>query len=91
MNSKAVITVVGKDMVGIIHKVSGKLLDYNVNILEINQAVVDDYFTMILIADVTGIDEKFDEFKKDLEKIGAEMGQTIMIQHEDIFNAMHNV
>lgn len=91
MNSKAVITVVGKDMVGIIHKVSGKLLDYNVNILEINQAVVDDYFTMILIADVTGIDEKFDEFKKDLEKIGAEMGQTVMIQHEDIFNAMHNV
>lgn len=89
--SKAVITCLGKDMVGIIHKVSGKLLDYNVNILEINQAVVDDYFTMILIADITGIEEKFDEFKLELEKIGSEMEQTILVQHQDIFNAMHIV
>lgn len=91
MASKAVITVVGKDMVGIIHAVSGKLLDYNVNILEINQAVVDDYFTMILVADIRGIDEKFDNLKNDLTKIGEKMNQTIIMQHEDIFNAMHNI
>ncbi|MGP1567725.1 MAG: ACT domain-containing protein, partial [Peptoanaerobacter stomatis] len=57
----AVVTVVGKDMVGIIHKVSGKLLEHNLNILDINQSVVGDYFTMIMLIDITNIGENFEK------------------------------
>ncbi len=91
MISKAIITVSGKDTVGIIHAITGKLLDYNANVLEINQVVVSDYFTMILIADITGISDKFDELKRDLIKVGKAINQEVMVQHEDIFDTMHNI
>lgn len=83
MISKAIITVSGKDTVGIIHAITGKLLDYNANVLEINQVVVSDYFTMI-DRDITGISDKFDELKRDLIKVGKAINQEVMVQHEDI-------
>lgn len=91
MSSKAVITVVGKDAVGIINKISGVLVKYDVNILDINQAVVGEFFTMILVADISGIGERFDDLRNDLETVGKEINQQITMQHEDIFNAMHTV
>lgn len=91
MGSKAVITVVGKDAVGIINRISGVLVKYDVNILDINQAVVGEFFTMILVADISGIGERFDDLRNDLETVGKEINQQITMQHEDIFNAMHTV
>ena len=87
----AVVTVVGKDMVGIIHKVSGKLLEHNLNILDINQSVVGDYFTMIMLIDITNIGENFEKLCNEFDEIGKEIGQKIIIQHENLFNAMHTI
>ena len=87
----AVVTVVGKDMVGIIHKVSGKLLEHNLNILDINQSVVGDYFTMIMLIDITNIGENFEKLCSEFDEIGKEIGQMIIIQHENLFNAMHTI
>ena len=87
----AVVTVVGKDMVGIIHKVSGKVLEHNLNILDINQSVVGDYFTMIMLIDITNIGESFEKLCSEFDEIGKEIGQKIIIQHENLFNAMHTI
>lgn len=87
----AVVTVVGKDMVGIIHKVSGKLLEHNLNILDINQSVVGDYFAMIMLVDITNIGENFGKLSEEFNVLGKEIGQKIIIQHENLFNAMHNI
>ena len=88
---KAVVTVVGKDMVGIIHKISGKLLEYNLNILDINQSVVGEIFTMIMLIDISNIGESFEKFCSEIDEIGKQMGQKIMVQHENLFNAMHTI
>lgn len=87
----AVVTVVGKDMVGIIHKVSGKLLEHNLNILDINQSVVGDYFTMIMLVDISNIGENFGKLCEEFHELGNKIGQKIIVQHENLFNAMHNV
>ena len=88
---KAVITVVGRDTVGIIAKVSDVLFKHNVNVLDISQSVLQDYFAMLMLVDVTTCDIEFDQLAKMLEKAGNDFGLKIHIMHQDIFNSMHRI
>ena len=89
---KLVVTIVGKDRVGIIAMVSQVLADNNVNILNINQNIMDGYFNMVMRAEM-GDDARMNlkELQKVLKEKGEEMGLDIKAQHQDIFNVMHNV
>jgi len=88
---KAVISVVGRDSVGIIAKVSRGCADFGVNILDISQTVLNDYFTMIMITDIRGIKVPFTEFVDAMAKLGKESSLEIHAMHEDIFNSMHKI
>lgn len=88
---KAVVTVTGKDKKGIIAKVSSFLAERGANIEDISQTVLGEYFAMIMIADLTEAKEGIAELAKDCAELGKQIGMTIYMQHEDIFNAMHNV
>ncbi|MPQ43447.1 ACT domain-containing protein [Clostridium tarantellae] len=88
---KAVITVVGKDRVGIIHDVTKILLDNNINILDISQTILGGYFTMMMITDISQSTNQIDELKQLFENIVCNSSLDITIQHEDIFNSMHNI
>ena len=89
---KPVVTIVGKDRVGIIAMVSQVLAENNVNILNINQNIMDGYFNMVMRAEM-GEDARMSlvELQKVLKEKGQEMGLEIKAQHQDIFNVMHNV
>ena len=86
---KAIITVVGKDTVGIIAKVCVYLAENKVNILDISQTIVDGYFNMMMVADVSGVE--FDRISDGLKAVGEEIGVIIRCQREDIFNKMHRI
>lgn len=86
---KAIITVVGKDTVGIIAKVCVYLAENNVNILDISQTIVDGYFNMMMVVDVTNA--AFDQISDGIAKAGEEVGVIIHCQREDIFNKMHRI
>ncbi len=88
---KAIVTVVGKDAVGIIASVCVQLASYNVNVLDISQTVMQGYFTMMMAVDVSGCQIPLAELVKQLEEKGKEMGLSIRLQREDIFEAMHRV
>ncbi len=88
---RAVITVIGKDRVGIIAGVSNILAESNVNILDITQTIMQDVFTMITLVDISKCNIPFDNLSEKLENKGVEMGLKIQIQHEDIFNTMHRI
>ncbi|MBR5529036.1 MAG: ACT domain-containing protein [Oscillospiraceae bacterium] len=88
---RAIVTVVGKDKVGIIAGVCTVLAEYNVNILDIRQTVMQDYFTMMMVTDVSGSQLPVAELAKALEEKGKEMNLSIRLQREDIFDAMHRV
>ncbi|MBQ3600123.1 MAG: ACT domain-containing protein [Lachnospiraceae bacterium] len=88
---KTIITVVGKDSVGIIAKVCTYLSENKVNILDISQTIVQGYFNMMMIADINESAKTFNDIADDLEKIGEEIGCIIKIQLEDIFNKMHRL
>ena len=88
---KAFITVIGEDKIGIIQGVTTVLRDSNVNVLDINQTLQQKYFTMIMLTDLEKMQIDFKELKNRLENLGKELGLTIKIQHEDIFNSMHNI
>lgn len=88
---KTVITVVGKDTVGIIAKVCTYLAENKVNILDISQTIVDEYFNMMMIVDANASEKKFDVIADELEELGTEIGVQIKMQSEDIFNAMHRI
>ncbi len=88
---KLVVTVVGKDRVGIIAMVTKILADNNVNILNINQNIMDGFFNMILLAEASESKIKLVELQKVLKEQGQEIGVEIKAQHQDIFNVMHNV
>lgn len=89
---KLVVTIVGKDRVGIIAMVSQVLAENNVNILNINQNIMDGYFNMVMRAEM-GEDARMSlvDLQKVLKERGEEMGLDIKAQHQDIFNVMHNV
>ncbi len=88
---KAVITVIGKDRVGIIYSVSDILAKAGINILDISQTIMQDIFTMIMLVDISKSADSFSDISKKLEKLGEELGLSIRIQHEDIFNSMHRI
>ncbi len=88
---KAVVTVVGKDRVGIIANVCAHLASYNVNVLDISQTVMQGYFTMMMVVDVSESALAVAELARELEEKGKEMSLSIRLQREDIFEAMHRV
>ena len=88
---KAVISVVGRDAVGIIAKVSAVCAEYQVNIEDISQSVLGDYFTMIMITDISNISIDFAVFVDTMAELGRNNNLEIHAMHEDIFNAMHRI
>lgn len=87
----AVITVIGKDKIGIISGVTSVLSENKVNIMDINQTLLQEYFTMIMLVDLSLMDADFKALKSKLECKGEELRVSIKIQHEDIFKCMHEV
>ncbi|KUO52462.1 MAG: hypothetical protein APF76_05360 [Desulfitibacter sp. BRH_c19] len=90
-SSKIVITVVGKDRVGIIAAVTGVLADTHVNILDISQTIMQNFFTMILVADTNSTKIDYSDLLIRLEDTGNELGVKITVQREDVFNYMHRI
>ena len=88
---KAIVTVVGKDQVGIIAAVCVKLAQYNVNVLDISQTVMQGYFTMMMVVDVSACTVPLAELVVLMEQMGNEKGLSIRLQREDIFEAMHRI
>ena len=88
---KAVITVIGKDSVGIIAKVSGKCSEYGVNILDVTQKVFSDTFAMIMLADIDGCTMPFTKFVDVMKALGKENNLEIRATREDIFDSMHKI
>ncbi|MCL2084942.1 MAG: ACT domain-containing protein [Oscillospiraceae bacterium] len=86
---RGIITVLGKDQVGIIARVCAYLAGGGINILDISQTIVQGYFNMLMIVDMTG--RCFDETAAGLDALGRDIGVTIKLRHEDIFNTMHIV
>ena len=87
----AIVTVLGQDRVGIIAAVCNRLANYNVNILDISQTILQGAFTMVMAVDVSKSTASFGELGKGLGELGAEMGLSIRIQREEIFEAMHSI
>ena len=88
---KTIITVIGKDTVGIIAKVCTYLAENNVNILDISQTIVQEYFNMMMIADINASEKPFEVLSSELKEVGEQIGVKIKMQHEDIFNCMHRI
>lgn len=88
---KAILTVIGKDKVGIIAGVSNELLRLNINILDVNQTIMDKYFTMIMMLDLKESNSAFEDIKSALITKGEELGVDVKIQREEIFNSMHTL
>ncbi len=89
--SRTIVTLVGKDHVGIIAAVCNYFAQNNINILDIKQTTVQEYINMILIVDVSGFGGKFDDLAKGLDDVGKDVNCVIKAQHEDIFEMMHRI
>ena len=88
---KAIVTVIGKDRVGITAAVCSLLAKYNINILDITQTVLQEFFTMVMLVDTSACQQSIGDMADILEKAGKEQNLSIRIQREDIFNAMHRI
>ena len=88
---RAIVTVIGKDQVGIIASVCTLLSEHNVNVLDISQTILQGYFTMIMLVDASQTNVPFAQLVADLEQAGKETGVVIHAQREEIFNAMHTI
>ena len=88
---KVIITVVGKDTVGIIAKTCTYLSNENVNILDISQTIVSGYFNMMMIVDISGMKDSFETLVSGLENLGKQIGVSIKCQKEEIFDMMHRI
>ena len=88
---KAIVTVVGQDRVGIIAAVCAKLAEFNVNVLDISQTVMQGCFTMMMVTEISGCTISLGELAKEMEALGAQMDWSIRVQREDIFQAMHRI
>lgn len=86
---KAVVTVIGKDMVGILAKVAGACANANANVLEVTQSVLEEYFAMVMLIDITDMSCEIDALKKNITEAVPDM--QIHVMHEDIFNSMHRI
>ncbi|MCQ2514255.1 MAG: ACT domain-containing protein [Ruminococcus sp.] len=88
---KAIITVIGKDTVGILAKVSDACAKADVNIVEVTQSVLQDMFAMVMLVEIDKANIAFDQLKSNLDEVGTATKTKIHIMHEDIFNAMHKI
>jgi ACT domain-containing protein len=88
---RAIITVICRDTVGIIARVTANLARHNVNILDISQSVLQEFFAMVMLVDLEKCDAPFAELQKQLEEDGRAMGMSVRIQREDVFQAMHRI
>lgn len=88
---KSVVKITGKDKIGIIAKITGVLAENKVNILDINQTVKKDYFTMVMLVDTSKISISYIELKNKLEKTGEAMNLSVILQRQDIFNKMNEL
>ena len=88
---KAVITVLGRDKVGIIAGICTKLAELNINVLDINQTIMQNMFTMTMLVDASGSKEEFSKLVDELKCEGERLNVNIRIQREDIFDAMHRI
>ena len=86
---KAVITVIGKDVVGILARVSGACAEMNANVIEVTQSILDGYFCMVMIVDISKLNAEMDGLNAKLKEAVPEM--VVHVMHEDIFNAMHRI
>lgn len=88
---RAVLTVIGKDKVGIIAGVSQKLATLNINILDVSQTIMDSYFTMMMVLEISKEKNNLEEIRSELNELGESLGVKISIQNEEIFNVMHKL
>ena len=88
---RAVISVVGRDCVGILAKVSTACSDCNANIIDVTQSVLQDMFVMMMLVDISDLSVEFQTLKKTMEELGESIGMAIHVMHEDIFNSMHRI
>lgn len=88
---RAVITVIGKDMVGILARVSAQCAGHGINVLEVTQSILQDMFAMIMMVDITAMTTDFTQLSDELNSLGETLGLSIHTMHEDIFNAMHRI
>ena len=89
--NRTIITVIGKDRVGIIARICTYLAENDINVLDINQSSVQGFFNMIMIVDAQNAKKDFAVLNGEIEKISEELGVKIKMQHEDIFNVMHRI
>jgi len=88
---RAVISVIGKDMVGILAKISACCAEANANIVDVTQTILQDMFVMVMIVEIHKINCEFGAFSDSLTSLGAQLGMDIRVMHEDIFNSMHRI
>ena len=88
---RAVVTVIGKDTVGILAKISGICAEYNANIIEVTQSVLQELFCMIMLVDISKLNAEYPKLSSALNVIGDEMKISIHVMHEDVFNSMHRI
>lgn len=88
---KAVVSVLGKDMVGILADVSNECAKANTNVVEVTQTILQDMFAMVMLVDITGINKPLSEFVEHMEAVGKQKGLVVHVMHEDIFNSMHKI
>lgn len=87
----AIITVVGCDTVGVLAKAAGVCATHNANIIDVTQTVMGDYFSMVMLADISKLSCEFSVFSEDMQTVIKDMGLIAHVMHEDIFNAMHRI
>ena len=88
---RAVISVIGKDMTGILAKVSTECAEANANVIEVSQTILQDMFAMVMLVDIQKMDQELTTFAAHMDKAGKELGMVIHVMHEDIFHAMHRI
>ena len=88
---KAVISVIGKDKVGILAMIANECAHYNLNVLDVSQTIVDSMFTMTMMVDIDKMSIPLNEFAVEMEKLGKEKSLVIRCMHQDIFNSMHRI
>lgn len=88
---KAIVTVVGRDMVGILAKVSSACVEHNANIIDVTQSVMKDIFSMVMLIDISDLTSDFSALQNTLYALGDTIGMKIHVMHEDIFNSMHHI
>lgn len=88
---RAVISVIGKDMTGILAKVSTECADANANVIEVSQTILQEMFAMVMLVDIDKLNRELTDFAEHMDQVGKEMGMVIHVMHEDIFKAMHRI